>query len=160
MREIHISSKRAKPDQFSDDPYARPKLRTVYAKTPLTKTDRAYLLEDNEANGVVAEEYLKVYGFTEVVWRRSLEAAEPDLPALADGEFDIILLDVMLPDGTSVDFLRRIKDAGCPCPVGFYTAKSSLEDASFYDAHGCDFVFAKPLLVDDFFMTLNALKAG
>jgi DNA-binding response OmpR family regulator len=139
---------------------ARPKLRTVYTKTPLTKTERAYLLEDDEANAVVAEEYLKLYGFEEVVWRRSLEDAAPDLPALAGGRFDLILLDVMLPDGTSVGFLNQIKAGGCPCPIGFYTAKSELEDESFYDAHGCDFVFAKPLLLQEFTATMDELKAA
>lgn len=158
MVKSQLTSRISSPDMPAWEPRTRPRLRTVYTKTPLIKTDRAYLLEDNEANAVVAEEYLKVYGFTDIVWRRSLEEAMADLEALAGGRFDLILLDVMLPDGTSVDFLKQIKDAGCSCPIGFYTAKSSLEDESFYDAHGCDFVFAKPLLVDEFIATMDALK--
>jgi hypothetical protein len=35
-----------------------------------------------------------------------------------------------------------------------------LEDESFYDAHGCDFVFAKPLLLQEFTATMDELKAA
>lgn len=138
--------------------FPRPKPKPFYGKTPLLKIDRAYLLEDNEANGIVASEYLQHYGFKQVIWRRSLAEALPDQVDLSDGVYDIALLDVMLPDGTAVEYLRQIKDAGCPCPAGFYTAKSTLEDQSFYDTIGCDFVFAKPLMIDDFFDVLDRLK--
>jgi len=159
MASSHLDAPINRPYIRSEEISTRPKLRTVYTKTPLTKTERAYLLEDDEANALVAEEFLKVYGFKEIIWRRSLEEAAQDLAALAGGRFDLILLDVMLPDGTSVDFLNQIKARGCPCPIGFYTAKSELEDESFYDAHGCDFVFAKPLLINEFVETMDALKA-
>lgn len=125
----------------------------------IEKKDRAFLLEDNEANGFVASEYLEHYGFRDVVWRRSLKDAQADLTDIVDGVFDVVLLDVMLPDGTSVEFLRRIKDGDCPAPVGFYTAKSTLEDQAFYVSLGCDFVFAKPLLIDEFFVAMDNLMA-
>ncbi len=144
--------------ESNDNAPPRTQLRSVYAKTPLTQTVRAYLLEDDEANGLVASEFLKGYGFEEVVWRRSLVQAQSDLKALTEGEFDIVILDIMLPDGTAVSLLDQIKDAGCPCPVGLYTGQSKLEDQAFYDRHGCDFIFTKPLMADHFVDTLDALK--
>ncbi len=133
-------------------------LRPVYSKTPLTQTVRAFLLEDNEANALIATEFLKGYGFEDVVWRRNLDACRTDLKEIQDGAFDLVVLDIMLPDGTSVGLLDAIKDTGCPCPVGLYTARSDLEDDAFYDQHGCDFILSKPLMADHFVDTLDGLK--
>lgn len=121
----------------------------------IAKTERAFLLEDDEASGLIASEYLSHFGFEEVVWRRTLEDAEADLDDISHGRYDLVMLDVMLPDGTSIDLLRRLRSAAPHTPIGFYTAKCTLADRSYYSEVGCDFVFAKPLLIEDF---LNVMK--
>jgi DNA-binding NtrC family response regulator len=145
-------------DQVDQNTIKTRRLRPVYKKTPLKRTDTAYVLEDDEASGLVATEFLKGYGFKTVVWRRSLVQAMKDAPALARGEYDLVLLDMMLPDGTAVSLMDKIKDEGCPSPVGFYTGRAALEGADFYDQHACDFIFEKPLMADAFVDTLDDLK--
>lgn len=157
MKDFESSAETHTPESNDNLPQS-PHLRPVYSKSPMTRTVRAFLLEDDYGNGVVATEFLKGYGFQEIVWRRNLEEAQADLEALKNGEFDLAILDVMLPDGTSVTLLDQIKDAGCPCPVGLYTGRPGLEDQAFYDVHGCDFVFTKPLMADDFVDTLDELS--
>ena len=125
----------------------------------ITKTDRAFLLEDDDASGLIASEYLSHFGFEEVVWRRTLHEVEADIEDISNGLYDMVMLDVMLPDGTSVDLLRRLRSATPQTLIGFYTAKSTLEDQSFYNEIGCDFVFAKPLLIEDFFVVMKKLMS-
>lgn len=139
-------------------PSLTPRLPMGYARTPLRHTDHAYVLEDDEASGQVATEFLKGYGFKTVAWRRSMVEAMKDADDLATGQYDLILLDMMLPDGTGVPLLDKIKRRGCPVPAGLYTGRSNLEDSEFYDTHACDFVFEKPLMAATFVHTLNDLK--
>ena len=139
-------------------PPLTPRLPTGYAKTPLRQTNHAYVLEDDEASGVLATEFLKGYGFETVTWRRSMVQAMKDADDLATGQYDLVLLDMMLPDGTGVPLLDKIKRRGCTVPVGLYTGRSNLEDSAFYDTHACDFVFEKPLMAATFVHALNDLK--
>lgn len=145
------------PDKTHRSPLT-PRLPTGYAKTPLRQTHHAYVLEDDEASGQVATEFLKGYGFKTVTWRRSMVEAMKDADDLATGQYDLILLDMMLPDGTGMPLLDRIKRRGCPVPAGLYTGRSNLEDSAFYDNHACDFVFEKPMSAATFVHTLNDLK--
>ena len=134
------------------------RLPAGYTKQALRRTESAYVLEDDEASGLVATEFLKGYGFKTITWRRSMIEAMKDADDLAAGKYDLILLDMMLPDGTGVPLLDKIKRRGCPVPAGLYTGRSNLEDSEFYDNHACDFVFEKPLMATTFVHTLNDLK--
>ena len=47
---------------------------------------------------------------------------EEALRMATDNEYDLILLDVMLPDGNGYDFCRKIRQEGCQTPIIFLTA--------------------------------------
>jgi len=43
--------------------------------------------------------------------------------ALAVGLFDVIVLDVMLPDGSGIDLCRKLRGAGIATPILLLTAR-------------------------------------
>ena len=51
------------------------------------------------------------------------------LRIMSHSRFDLLLLDVMLPDGTGLDVLRFMKDRGINIPVIMLTGASGLEVA-------------------------------
>jgi CheY-like chemotaxis protein len=66
------------------------------------------------------------------------------LARLDDGRPDVILLDLMLPDGSGLEVLRRLKADGGGVPVAVISgsAEPMIEQAV---ALGADVVFRKPL---------------
>lgn len=110
---------------------------------------RAFLLEDNEANGMVIEGMLDLMGYSETVWVRTIADVTDYEDAIVDGTFAIVLIDVMLPDGESFDLLSRLKGKGVD-RLCVYTARTSYADYERYQKIGCDEVFEKPLTLDAF----------
>ena len=75
----------------------------------------------------------------------------------ADGVFDIVVLDVHLPDGDGIALCRQLKDAGLRSPVLFLTARGALEDKlRGFDAGGVDYM-VKPFAPDELLARLKAL---
>ena len=60
-----------------------------------------------------------------VNWVRSLDAAVAHFEA---AEYDLVLLDLGLPDGDGVDWLRSLRAAGSRTPVLIVTARDALDD--------------------------------
>ncbi|MFI5841522.1 response regulator transcription factor [Catenuloplanes sp. NPDC051500] len=61
---------------------------------------------------------------------------------------DLILLDVMLPDGDGVDVCRRLRAAGSTAAVVFLTARDARADEIAGLAHGGDDWITKPFDMD------------
>jgi two-component system OmpR family response regulator len=61
-----------------------------------------------------------------------------------EGRFDLIVLDVMLPDLDGLEVTRRIRSDGLDVPVLFLTAKSDVEDRVAGLTVGGDDYVAKP----------------
>lgn len=76
-----------------------------------------YWVEDDHVLAYSIEYSLKSEGFT-VLAANSLET---DGRALREGSFDLVLLDVRLPDGNGYDFCREIRETS-PVPIIFLTA--------------------------------------
>jgi DNA-binding response OmpR family regulator len=80
------------------------------------------LIEDDFSLGETLRERLAKEGY-EVNWAQTLYQAEA---AISRQNFDLVLLDVGLPDGTGFDFARRLK-AEKGTPFIFVTAMNSAE---------------------------------
>ncbi|MBN8954210.1 MULTISPECIES: response regulator [unclassified Rhizobium] len=79
------------------------------------------------------------------------------LSALEHTRFDAIVLDVMLPDGTGLNILRRVRDRGDRVPVLLLTAKDATADKiSGLDA-GADDYLGKPFDLDEVSARLRAI---
>lgn len=101
---------------------------------------RFLLIEDNlKLAGVIAER-LQLDGHA-VDHAGTLEDAG-DLSAVAD--YDLILLDIMLPDGDGRDFLERQRQAEKRTPVIVITARSAVSDRVGLLDLGADDYIVKP----------------
>lgn len=68
-------------------------------------------------------------------------SAEAGLRLLKGGEYDVIVLDIMLPGMSGMDFLREIRELPARPPVLVLSAKSGVEDkVSALDGGGDDYL--------------------
>lgn len=77
---------------------------------------------------------------------------------LTSGQFDLILLDVRLPDGNGLDLLTRIRVEGSPwqkLPVIVMTAYGELEDAVAAMKLGASDYLKKPVDLDEVSLTID-----
>ena len=79
--------------------------------------------------------------------RNALERARPDL----------VVLDVMLPDGDGVDLCRRLRGSGLKAPVLFLTARDSTVDKVRGLTLGGDDYLTKPFSLEELVARLRAL---
>ncbi|MFK8251328.1 response regulator [Ancylobacter terrae] len=77
--------------------------------------------------------------------------------ALAVERYDIAVLDLRLPDGDGLDFLRSCRGRGMTLPVLILTARDSIEDRIRGLEGGGDDYVLKPFHVDEVIARLRAL---
>ena len=113
---------------------------------------RLFLLEDDLSlmNGLSFA--IKKQGYEIVIARTILEA-----DALwADGKYDLVILDVSLPDGSGFDFCRKIRQCS-KVPIMFLTAADEETDMIMgLDIGGDDYI-TKPFKLAVFLSRINAL---
>ncbi len=78
------------------------------------------------------------------------------LERLYEKNFDIVLLDIMLPDISGLDICREIR-RDCDVPIIFITAKSQEEDIINGYKYGCDDYVVKPFLISELYAKVTAL---
>lgn len=113
---------------------------------------RLFLLEDDLSliNGLSFA--LKKQGYEIVVARTTLEADT----LWADGTYDLVILDVSLPDGSGFDFCKKIRQIS-KVPVMFLTAADEETDIIMgLDIGGDDYI-TKPFKLAVFLSRINAL---
>lgn len=98
---------------------------------------RVLILEDHRPSLSGLDLTLRIHGFSTCPCATMAEAM-----AKLDGQ-EIALLDLMLPDGSGLEVLRRIRDEGRPTRVAIVSAQDVPADE--LRAQGCDAVFPKPL---------------
>ena len=77
--------------------------------------------------------------------------------ALETGRFDAVVLDRMLPDGSGLDVLRGIRQAGNRIPVLLLTAKDEVGDRIDGLDAGADDYIGKPFDLDEVAARLRAI---
>lgn len=98
---------------------------------------RFLLVEDNAELAEAVRARLSLDGHA-VDWTASLSGAEDHLSV---APYDLILLDIMLPDGDGRDFLRAHRQAKRTTPVIVMTARSAVSDrVSLLDSGADDYV--------------------
>jgi DNA-binding response OmpR family regulator len=89
-----------------------------------------------------------------VTWVRSLEAAKAHFEA---AEYDLVLLDLGLPDGDGVGWLRTLRAAGNRMPVLVVTARDALDDRVKGLDTGADDYLVKPFEPDELLARIRVL---
>ncbi|MEK9661434.1 MAG: response regulator transcription factor [Alphaproteobacteria bacterium] len=64
--------------------------------------------------------------------------------SLAVQDYDVVILDINLPDGSGTEVLRGMRDAGCATPVLMLTARGEVEDRVSALDIGADDYLVKP----------------
>jgi DNA-binding response OmpR family regulator len=102
---------------------------------------RILVVEDESHIAAGLKLNLELEGYEVQVARTVRETAE----CLVQGNsFDLIILDVMLPDGDGFSLCRRLRDAGDYTPVIMLTARNSADDRVRGLNTGADDYLAKP----------------
>jgi two-component system OmpR family response regulator len=101
---------------------------------------RVLLVEDTEALGQAVHEQIADDGHA-VDWVQRLEHARASVRTT---HYDLILLDLMLPDGSGLDFLRQHRAAGDSTPVIILTARDQISDRIAGLNAGADDYLVKP----------------
>src|ERR1700722_8775972 len=96
---------------------------------------------------------LRLAGFEVVTAASGAEAVQ----AAASSRPDLVLLDVMMPDGDGFDALRRIRSGGSEVPVIFLTARDEVPDrVRGFDVGGDDYV-TKPFSLEELLGRIRAV---
>lgn len=101
---------------------------------------RILLIEDDAALGEAVRDHLA--GLAHAVdWERELAAAEAALRAVP---YDLLLLDLGLPDGSGLDFLEQLRARGDATPVIVLTARDRIAERIAGLEAGADDYLVKP----------------
>ncbi len=101
---------------------------------------RILLIEDDKVIGAAVREQIEADGHS-VDWALRLDEAQD---ALAGASFDLILLDLMLPDGRGIPFLKTLRTRGNTTPVIILTALDQISDRIDGLNAGADDYLVKP----------------
>ncbi|CAG9193137.1 MULTISPECIES: response regulator transcription factor [Burkholderia] len=101
---------------------------------------RLLLIEDNARLASLLADGLAKEGFA-VDWCATLDLATR---AFASNPYDLVLLDLGMPDGNGVTFVKALRRGGHTVPVLIVTARSSLDDRVIGLDSGGDDYLVKP----------------
>jgi DNA-binding response OmpR family regulator len=79
------------------------------------------------------------------------------LDALYDKQFDILILDVNLPDNSGFELLKELREADISTPAIFTTSLNSIDDLEMGYNVGCDDYLKKPFELRELLYRIQAL---
>src|SRR4051812_30516841 len=115
------------------------------------------VVEDDAAIGSVLESTLRLHGY-QVCWRRDGRTA---LQAAETGDFDLVLLDLGLPDLDGVEVCRRLRAALPAAVLVILTARQDEMDVVVGLEAGADDYLTKPIRLGELLARVRAhLRRG
>ncbi|RIX53610.1 DNA-binding response regulator [Paenibacillus nanensis] len=107
--------------------------------------ERILVVEDEAGIARILQLELEHEGYTVGVaddGRKGYEMA-------STGEWDLVLLDVMLPEMSGIEVLRLIRQAGNPVPIILLTARDTVPDKVSGFEHGANDYITKPFAMEE-----------
>ncbi len=114
---------------------------------------RVLLIEDDTVLGAAVRDQIVSDGHT-VDWVTRLDEAGDHVAAAS---YDLILLDLMLPDGRGIPFLKTLRVRGDVTPVIILTALDQISDRIEGLNAGADDYLVKPFNLSELSARLNAV---
>jgi two-component system, OmpR family, response regulator len=114
---------------------------------------RLLVVEDEEMILELLSGSLRFAGFDVVTAVSGAEA----LRAVTASRPDLVLLDVMLPDGDGFEVVRRLRSSGPDVPVIFVTARDGVHERVAGLALGADDYVTKPFSLDEVLERIRAV---
>lgn len=115
---------------------------------------RILLVEDEAHLAAAVRDHLVAYGET-VDWCASLVDADA---ALRSTDYGLVLLDLHMPDGRGIDFLRDMRKRGDGTPVVIASARDQISDRIEGLDAGADDYLVKPYDLDEMIARIGAVK--
>lgn len=75
-----------------------------------------------------------------------------------ENNYDVIVLDIMMPKLNGIDTCQRMRANGCIVPIIFLTARDTLQDKITGFNSGCDDYLVKPFAMDELLCRIHALS--
>jgi len=113
---------------------------------------RVLLIEDDTILGKAVRDHIAANH--SVDWVTRLDAASEHLASMA---YDLIMLDLMLPDGLGISFLRTLRSKGSATPVIILTALDQISDRIEGLDAGADDYMIKPFDLAELSSRLKAV---
>jgi DNA-binding response OmpR family regulator len=122
--------------------------------TQANKKKKVLLVEDDPNLGSLLQDYLELKGKYEVVLAVD---GDEGYVAFTKDQFDICILDVMMPKKDGFTLGKDIRKLNPHVPIIFATAKAMMEDkAQAYTLGGDDYI-TKPFRIEELLLRINAL---
>lgn len=116
---------------------------------------RILIVEDEEKLAEATKKGLELKGFT-VDWIDEGEKARTRMMLYRD-EYDLVLLDLMLPGVDGATICRDVREAGVTTPIIILTARDETETKIDLLNSGADDYIAKPFSFDELVARMNAV---
>ncbi|MFC0115318.1 response regulator transcription factor [Kibdelosporangium aridum] len=114
---------------------------------------RILVVDDEHYLADLVATALRYEGFETAIAGTGREAGE----LVVSFEPDLIVLDVMLPDGSGIDICRKLRRTGCLAPVVFLTARDATEDKIAGLTVGGDDYVTKPFSLEELVLRVQAV---
>lgn len=111
------------------------------------------LVEDDPNLSLVLQDYLEMMNFEITLCRNGREG----LQAFNSGEFNLCILDIMMPVMDGFTLAEEIKKQNESIPIVFLTAKSLKEDRIKGFRIGCDDYIMKPFSTEELSLRIQAI---
>ncbi len=112
---------------------------------------RILLAEDLPDNQALLKIYLKKIQATVDVANNGLEAIQ----LATEGEYDLVLMDIMMPQMDGLEATRRLRAQGFQKPIIALTAHALREEVEKSLAAGCNAHLSKPVEKEDLYATIR-----
>lgn len=117
------------------------------------KATRILLAEDDSNLGVLLREYLNAKDFETALFINGILALE----AFSREEYDICILDIMMPEMDGLTLAKEIRKINPQIPVLFLTAKSQKENVLEGFRTGADDYITKPFSMEELLYRIQAI---
>lgn len=114
---------------------------------------RILIVEDERKLNDILQRSLKAEGYTV----DGVISASEGLESVRNFHYDLIIVDLQLPDGSGTQLLKRIRDQGYTMPALILTARSDLDSKLENFRAGADDYVVKPVAMAELAIRVQAL---
>ena len=118
--------------------------------SPMSSSKILYV-EDDESLGFVTRDNLELAGYTV----EHYQTGEAAMSAIRRNQFDLCILDIMLPDLDGFTLAQAIRDRNQEVPILFLTARSLKEDRLKGLRLGADDYLTKPFSIEELLLKVE-----
>ncbi len=112
------------------------------------------LLEDDLILNEIIEEFLQSLDYEVTIAYDGTKATE----LIYDNNFDLLILDVNVPNINGFEFLKSLRDEHITTPAIFITSLDTIEDVEEGFNSGCDDYLKKPFELKELELRINNIK--